>query len=56
MDGRVESFIVNPEMPALEDGTGTAEPTERPFPGGYTNEFISRLNNATQRKGPIWIK
>ena len=30
MDGRIESHIVDLEMPPLEDGTVTAEPTERP--------------------------
>ena len=30
MDGRIESHIVDHEMPPLEDGSVTAESTERP--------------------------
>ena len=48
MHGRVESHIVYPKMPPLEDGTVAAEPTEVPSPrlpvkrGQRTNRNESR--------------
>ena len=52
IDGRVESCIVDPQMPPLE-GAMDAQPTERSALGGYTNTniFTSRINNAPTGKG-----
>ena len=51
IDGGIESHIVDPEMPSLEDGAVTAEPNERPSPRPSDNMWQKRRRQRSNRSG-----
>ena len=47
MDGRIESHIVDSEIPPFKDGAVTADPTERPSPRPSENIWEVRWRQRT---------
>ena len=50
MDGRIESHIVDHEMPPLADSAIAAEPTKRPTPRPSDNMWKDRRREKTDRE------
>ena len=51
MDSRIESHIVDPKMPPIEDGAVAAEPNERSSPRHRNNMWKVRRRQRTNRDG-----
>ena len=52
MDGRVESYIVDPEMPPLKDGAVPAELSPRPSDNMLEVRWRQRTNRDISRSPP----